>query len=162
MLRDNINKDRTTQTITHLLLLMKRLRNRFFLTATFAAILFGITATRLLAETITVTGNFSNPVTAQGQSGGATNTNDCGFVPNAPQEVIRVTEKINYLRLSVESQGGNPTLLVDGPDGRFCILANAGDRPSLSGVWMPGEYEIYVGDEQGESHPYTLRLSNQR
>ena len=141
---------------------MKRQRKHFWVTATLATIVFSVTATRLLAETITVTGDFSAPLTTQGQSGGGVNSNDCGFVPNSPQEVIKVTEKINYLRLSVEAQGGNPTLLVDGPDGRFCILANSGDQPSLSGVWMPGEYKIYVGDEQGQSHSYTLRLSNQR
>lgn len=141
---------------------MKRQRKHFWVTATLATIVFSVTATRLLAETITVTGDFSAPLTTQGQSGGGVNSNDCGFVPNSPQEVIKVTEKVNYLRLSVETQGGNPTLLVDGPDGRFCILANSGDQPSLSGVWMPGEYKIYVGDEQGQSHSYTLRLSNQR
>jgi hypothetical protein len=76
--------------------------------------------------------------------------------------MIRVTEKINYLRLSVESGTGNPTLLIDGPDGRFCLLADSGNNPSLSGIWMPGEYKVYVGDEQGQSHQYTLRLSTQR
>ncbi len=141
---------------------MKRQRKTLFLTTLLATILFNVTATRLLAETIQVTGAFSGATTTQGQSGGGVNSNDCGFVPSNPQKVIQVTEKMNYLRLTLESQGGTPTLLIDGPDGRFCILANSGDQPSLSGVWMPGEYKIYVGDEQGQSHSYTLRLSSER
>lgn len=144
------------------MLLMKRQNHNRLLTATLATILFALTATRVGAETITVNGDFSGPMTTQGQSGGGVNSNDCGFVPNAPQETIQVTEKVNYLRLSVESGSGNPTLLIDGPDGRFCLLADSGNRPSLSGIWMPGDYQVYVGDEQGQSHQYTLRLSTQR
>jgi hypothetical protein len=141
---------------------MKRRNHNFFLTATLATILFGLTATRLAAETITVNGDFSGSMTTQGQSGGGVNSNDCGFVPSTPQETIQVTEKVNYLRLSVESGSGNPTLLVDGPDGRFCLLADSGKNPSLSGIWMPGEYKVYVGDEQGQQNQYTLRLSTER
>jgi hypothetical protein len=145
-----------------MMLSMKRQHHTLFLSTALATILFGLTATRLLAETITLRGDFSGAMTTQGQSGGGVNSNDCGFVPNTPQEMIRVTEKINYLRLSVESGTGNPTLLIDGPDGRFCLLADSGNNPSLSGIWMPGEYKVYVGDEQGQSHQYTLRLSTQR
>ncbi|AFZ42397.1 hypothetical protein PCC7418_0155 [Halothece sp. PCC 7418] len=141
---------------------IKRQHHNLFLTTALATILFGLTATRLSAETITVNGNFTGPMTTQGQSGGGVNSNDCGFVPSTPQETIKVTEKINYLRLSVESGSGNPTVLIDGPDGRFCLLADSVNKPSLSGIWMPGEYKVYVGDEQGQQHQYTLRLSTQR
>ena len=141
---------------------MKRQTLNSVLTTTLVTILFGLTATRLLAEPISITGDFSGPVTTEGQSGGGVDSNDCGFVPSAPQEVIQVAERRNYLRMSVESEGGNPTLLVKGPNGRFCILADSGDTPSMSGVWMPGTYEVYVGDDQGENHQYTLRLSGQQ
>jgi hypothetical protein len=140
-------------------LLMKRQQHNLLLTTTLATILFALTATRLLAETISVSPNLSNPITTQGQSGGNVNSNDCGFVPGRPQEVIKVTERINYMRMSLESQGGNPTLLIEGPDGRFCLLGNGSKKPSMSGVWMPGEYKVYIGDEQGQAHQYTLRLS---
>lgn len=155
------NRDRTI-TVSLSLVKMKRQHYTLFLTTTLATILFGLTATRLLAETISVSGGLSNPITTQGQSGGNVNSNDCGFIPSTPQEVINVTQRMNYLRVSVDSAGNNSTLLVDGPNGRFCILADSGSQPSLSGVWMPGEYKIYVGDQQGESHQYTLRLSTQQ
>lgn len=141
---------------------MKRQTLHPFLTTTLATILFGLTATRLLAEPISITSDFSGPVTTEGQSGGGVDSNDCGFVPSAPQAVINVSERMNYLRMSVESEGGNPTLLVKGPNGRFCILADSGNGASMSGVWMPGTYEVYVGDEQGQNHQYNLRLSTQQ
>ncbi|MDR9402593.1 MAG: hypothetical protein RI580_04060 [Halothece sp. Uz-M2-17] len=141
---------------------IKRQHHNLFLTTTLATILFGLTATRLYAETITISQDFTGPMTTQGQSGGSVNSNDCGFVPSTPQETIQVSEKINYLRLSLESGSNHPTLLIDGPDGRFCLLADTGNQPSLSGIWMPGEYKVYVGDEQGQQHQYTLRLSTQR
>lgn len=141
---------------------MKRQHYNFLLTTTLATILFGLTATRLMAEPISITQELSSPITTQGQSGGNVNSNDCGFVPSQPQEVINITSRLNYMQMSVSSQGGNPTLLIEGPDGRFCILANSGEQASLSGVWMPGTYKVYVGDEQGETHQYTLRLSTQQ
>jgi len=140
---------------------MKRQHHNFLLTTTLATILFGLSATRLVAEPIAISKELSSPVTTQGQSGGNVNSNDCGFIPSQPQEVINIKSRLNYMQMSVDSQGGNPTLLIEGPDGRFCILANSGENPSMSGVWMPGTYKVYVGDEQGERHPYTLRLSTQ-
>lgn len=141
---------------------MKRQHHNLLLSAALATILFGLTATRLFAEPISVSSTFSEPITSNGEAGGGVNSNDCGYIPNQPQQVINVTERINYMRLSVQSQGGNPTLLIEGPNERFCILANRGENPSLSGIWMPGEYKIYVGDQQGQSYQYTLRLSKQQ
>lgn len=141
---------------------MKRQHFNFLLTTTLATILCGLTATRLIAEPIAISKEFSSPITTQGQSGGNVNSSDCGFVPSTPQEVINVTSRLNYMRMSVASQQGNPTLLIEGPDGRFCILANSEEKASLSGVWMPGTYKVYVGDEQGTSHQYTLRLSTKQ
>lgn len=107
---------------------MKRQHYNFLLTTTLATILFGLTATRLMAEPISITQELSSPITTQGQSGGNVNSNDCGFVPSKPQEVINITSRLNYMQMSVSSQGGNPTLLIEGPDGRFCILANSGNK----------------------------------
>ncbi|MEC4984904.1 MAG: hypothetical protein SAJ37_04185 [Oscillatoria sp. PMC 1068.18] len=106
--------------------------------------------------------NFT-PISSPGQSGGSVDSKNCGFVAQSPNQVLNVTERIDYLRVKVEATGGEPTLLVDGPDGRFCVLADgiSGDSPEISGVWLPGRYSVYVGDRSGSQHEYTLYVSQQ-
>ncbi|WP_156915096.1 hypothetical protein [Rubidibacter lacunae] len=106
-----------------------------------------------------------DPVSLRGQTGGSVDSQDCGLVPTAPSQVLQIAERINYMRLSLDVPGGgNPTLLVEGPDGRFCAIADriSGSAPELSGVWLPGEYKIYVGDIDGANNPYRLSISQQR
>ncbi|MBZ8180691.1 hypothetical protein [Oscillatoria salina] len=106
--------------------------------------------------------NFT-PISSPGQSGGSVDSKNCGFVARSPNQVLNVTERIDYLRVRVEATGGEPTLLVDGPDGRFCVLADeiSGDSPEISGVWLPGRYSVYVGDRSGSRYDYTLYVSQQ-
>lgn len=102
----------------------------------------------------------ADPLTAKGTSGGK-NSSNCGYISPAPNQVVKVTAaQVNYLRVSVQSSG-QPTLLIEGPNGRFCVLADnsAGEKPELSGVWVEGIYSIYVGDRLGEQHPYTLSIT---
>ena len=98
----------------------------------------------------------------EGQSGGEVQSQGCGFIAQTPNHVLDITTRIDYMRVSVQVGGGKPTLLVDGPDGMFCILADdeSGVKPEISGVWLPGKYSIYVGDRQGSRHPFTLRISS--
>lgn len=127
-------------------------------------ILLTVGATSSYAQTLEIGKNFNpDPLTLQGQSGGNVKSNDCGFIANQPSQVIEVTERINYMRLTVEAEGGQPTLLVDGPDGRFCVLADAvtGENPAISGVWLQGSYRVYVGDRTGSQSRYTLSVSQQ-
>jgi hypothetical protein len=53
--------------------------------------------------------------------------------------------------------------LIKGPGDKdsFCILAdgNSGLEPEISGVWEPGQYQIYVGDRHGGQYPFKLRIS---
>lgn len=103
----------------------------------------------------------ADPVSVKGTSGGQTSSN-CGYISQAPNQVVKVTApQINYLRVSVEASSGQPTLLVDGPNGRFCVLADqaSGERPEISGIWVGGTYSIYVGDRTGGQHPYTLSIT---
>ena len=141
---------------------MKPLHYTLLITTTFATILFGLTTTRSLAQSISVNGQLSNPITSEVTSGGNVDSGDCGLISDTPQEVIQVTEKMNYMRMTLEGASSNATLLVEGPDGRFCLLPDSGQEPSLSGVWVSGEYKIYVGDKEGDRDQYTLRLSTQQ
>ncbi|NJL84038.1 MAG: hypothetical protein HC890_15940 [Chloroflexaceae bacterium] len=60
-----------------------------------------------------------DPLTVQGQSGGIVDSKDCGYIAPAPNQVLTLTSRLDYLRLSLQSTGGQPTLLVEGPGGRF-------------------------------------------
>lgn len=104
----------------------------------------------------------ADPIILTGTSGGEVKT-DCGYISTTPSQVIDVTESLPYLQLTAESEG-KPTLLVDGPGGRFCVLSNdSSDRkPKLSGYWTVGQYSIYVGELSPEKHNYTLSISQQQ
>jgi hypothetical protein len=99
------------------------------------------------------------PLVVHGTSGGG-QSSDCGNIAATPNQIIRVTESLPYLRLSVES-AGEPTLLIEGPGGRFCVLADSysGGKPEISGYWQAGKYSLYVGDRTKAQHPYTLSIS---
>lgn len=117
-----------------------------------------------LAQTPTIQINRNlqpEPMILNGKSGGTVKSN-CGNITTEPSQVIQVTESLPYLRLTVESQG-KPTLLIDGPGGRFCVMADrySGGKPELSGYWQAGRYLIYVGELSQEQNSYTLSISQQ-
>ncbi|MBD2694214.1 hypothetical protein [Anabaena catenula] len=104
----------------------------------------------------------TDPTIVNGTSGGNVKSN-CGNITTAPSQVIRVKEPLPYLRLTVQSQG-KPTLLIDGPGGRFCVMADnySGDKPELAGFWQAGEYSLYIGDLSQQQYSYTLSISQQK
>jgi hypothetical protein len=103
-----------------------------------------------------------DPITLTGISGGLIKT-DCGHISTTPSQVIEVTESLPYLQLRVESEG-QPTLLIDGPGGRFCVLSDDDGKikPKLSGYWTAGKYLLYVGELSKENYNYTLSISQQQ
>ncbi|MDM9584657.1 hypothetical protein [Nostoc sp. GT001] len=115
-----------------------------------------------LAQTPTIQINRNSqpdPLILNGKSGGTVKSN-CGNITTEPNQVIQVTESLPYLRLTVESKG-KPTLLIDGPRGRFCVLADSysGGKSELSGYWQPGKYSLYVGELSPQQHTYNLSIS---
>ena len=102
----------------------------------------------------------ASPVEITGRSGGS-QSSSCGNInPNAGQRV-NVSEDFASLSFEVESRG-NYTLLIQGPDGfSECVFAHNYDGGTLRapGLLNRGEYQIFVGDRNGESHPYTLSIS---
>ena len=103
-----------------------------------------------------------DPLIINGKSGGNQQSN-CGFVAAKPNQVIQIAESLPYLRLTVEGTG-KPTLLIDGPGGRFCVLADnySGGKPEISGYWNPGQYSLHVGDIYQGQYTYTLSISQQK
>ncbi|HLO87474.1 MAG TPA: hypothetical protein VK203_21065 [Nostocaceae cyanobacterium] len=97
-----------------------------------------------------------------GKSGGTVPSN-CGNITSVPSQVIEVTESLPYLRLSVESPG-KPTLLIDGPGGRFCVMSDdySETRPEMAGYWQPGIYSLYVGESSAKQYNYKLSISQQK
>ncbi|MEO0685690.1 MAG: hypothetical protein AAFY76_11760, partial [Cyanobacteria bacterium J06649_11] len=100
--------------------------------------------------------------TLSGKSGGTEKSN-CGSISATPSQVLQVAESLPYLRLTVESEG-KPTLLIDGPEGRFCVLGDSysQEKPEISGYWQAGEYSLYIGDSSNQQHDYTLSISQQK
>ncbi|MFP4652383.1 MAG: hypothetical protein ACLFM4_08155 [Phormidium sp.] len=131
------------------------------LTSLMAIALGLVIATPSLAQTVVpdevldLTPGFEEMV-LDGNSGGSSNSQDCGYTATVPNHTLTLTEDFSYLRLDVLAEA-HPTLLVIGPDSgdRFC----ARSLPQQSGYWQAGTYEIYVGDLNGDSAPYQLSIS---
>ena len=101
--------------------------------------------------------------TVTGLSGGSTDSKGCGFISDTPNYKMNLESRVDYLRFTVNATGGQPTLLVVGPnsDDSFCVLGDktSGLKPEISGVWEPGLYQIYVGDRTDSQHEFVLDIS---
>lgn len=101
--------------------------------------------------------------TIEGQSGGSSDSQGCGFISDRPNYEMDLKQRVDYMRFTVQTDGGQPTLLVLGPNPNdsFCILGDevSGLKPEISGVWEAGSYKIYVGDRNGDRHKFTLNIS---
>ena len=99
----------------------------------------------------------------RGKSGGEVDSKDCGYIAPHPNHVINLMQRTDYLRVSLQANDGEPTLLIVGPEARdrFCILGDrsSGINPELAGVWESGKYLIYVGDRTGSRYPFILKIS---
>lgn len=127
------------------------------------ATVLGTASAAWAAPTQILKDSLAQPMTFQGMSGGAVSS-DCGAIPAQPSQELQLTQEFvqasGYLRFTVEGAGGSPTLLIDGPSGRFCVLADRAlnKGPEAVGYWLPGTYKIYVGDRESQSHPFTLSI----
>ena len=115
-----------------------------------------------------------NPTTVRGISGGPltasqvagrtdTATGICtGFVDTEPDHRIELTEFFAYLSLQVESSE-DTVLVVRGPGGSWCNDDVMGFNPGLTGEWLSGIYDIWVGSYNEQTyHPYVIRFSEQQ
>ncbi|WP_088243271.1 hypothetical protein [Calothrix rhizosoleniae] len=103
-----------------------------------------------------------DPLIVTGKSGGTVSSN-CGNIPATPHQILRLKKSLPYLRLTVESEG-KPTLLIDGPGGKFCVLPDAysGNKPTMSGFFPKGDYSLSIGQLIKANPNYTLSISGQK
>ncbi|NEQ97731.1 MAG: hypothetical protein F6K30_13600 [Cyanothece sp. SIO2G6] len=101
-----------------------------------------------------------DPQTGSGLSGGPRYTEDCGFIDSvdAPDHVIQLNESFDFLRAQASSNS-DITLVIVGPDGRYCSDDANGLMPEISGYWPAGTYEVWIGDWDGGGYRYEFSLS---
>ena len=78
-----------------------------------------------------------------------------GFTQPTPNHTLLVQKDFGFLALKV-SADRDLSLLVKGPDGIYC---RSGKTAELSGAWMEGKYEIWVGTIDGDRIDYRLTAS---
>jgi hypothetical protein len=104
----------------------------------------------------------TDPLVINGTSNGKIES-DCGNITNQPNHIIQVQKSLPYLRLTVEGEG-KPTMLIDGPGGRFCVLADnlSQNKPELAGFWQAGNYILKIGNSSPGKHNYSLSISQKK
>ena len=141
------------------------LSNPFKFSIVNAVVLSGalLTALPAIAQTEIEDSPTQNSQIIEGESGGFVDSQGCGFISEVPNHQMSLPQRIDYMRLTVQTDGGQPTLLVLGPNSgdSFCVLGDeiSGLNPEISGVWEAGNYEIYVGDRSGSQHQFVLNIS---
>ncbi len=138
---------------------MGKKMNRWMIGA--MAVVLGSATAAVAVPTRLVT-QLNQPMSLQGMSGG-TVASDCGNISAQPSQQLQLTDEFaetsGYLRFVVEG-AGDLTLLIEGPAGRFCVLSDLAmsKGPEAVGYWLPGTYNIYVGDRGAQSYPYNLSI----
>ncbi|MDJ1169747.1 hypothetical protein PMG71_09945 [Roseofilum sp. BLCC_M154] len=131
-----------------------------FLTLTIAGAIASMIPLSSNAQTTqkTISPGFQ-PMEVTGTSGGPT-ASSCGNLATSPNLALTVTADTSiHFRLQ---SSGKPTLKIDGPqDFDLCVPAHDGSTVEIPGQWPPGDYQIFVGDLDGGSHGYTLKISDQ-
>ncbi|MCW6053977.1 hypothetical protein K4039_28970 [Lyngbya sp. CCAP 1446/10] len=140
-----------------------RPRLRFGSIVTLALAMILADAGAIRSQPLQIAPGFPEPLRVSGVSGGPNNSGDCGFVAQGPNHVIEVTQDLPYWKIAVQTAGA-PTLMIQGPRGRFCVLpANAAaGNVEFSGYGDKGTYVIFVGDRSQAQHPYSLSISQKR
>lgn len=138
-----------------------KIRDRGIVPIALAMIL--ATAGAVRSEALQIAPGFKEPLSVSGTSGGPNNSGDCGNIAATPNLVIQVGEDLPYWRIRVQTAGA-PTILIQGPTGRFCVLPESAAAGNLefSGFGNKGTYSIFVGDRAQGQHPYTLSITQNR
>jgi hypothetical protein len=127
-----------------------------------------------LFEDVTISPQFSpNPLILHGVSGGlvsgktiagrsSTDTGLCvGFMDEKPDHTMVLTAFFRYLRMVVQAPE-NTTMVIKGPGGTWCKDNYEGFYPGISGQWLPGTYEIWIGSYNKTKYiPYIIKITDQ-
>ena len=78
-----------------------------------------------------------------------------GLASQKPNHSLMVQKNFGFLSLKVTGDR-DLSLLVKGPDGIYC---RNGKSPELSGAWISGKYDVWVGTANGNLTNYQLFIS---
>lgn len=126
-------------------------------------------------ENVSIGSNFSpNPLTVRGISGGSvpadkvagraeTVNGPCvGFVDAQADHTLVLKDFFKYLSLQVQSPE-DTTIIVRGPGGSWCNDDSQGKNAGITGEWLAGTYNVWVGSfDKTKSPPYILRITESR
>jgi hypothetical protein len=101
------------------------------------------------------TGKAGGDVPVQSIATSGANGQCQGLTGQRPNHALTVQKNFGLLSLKV-SGNANLSLLVKGPDGVYC---RSGKDPEVSGAWVAGSYEIWVGTPNGDRIDYQLSIS---
>jgi len=105
-------------------------------------------------DPLVYTGSAGGDLPLQGIAGKA--NGECqGLASRNPNHSLLVQKKFGFLSLRVTGDR-NLSILVKGPDGNYC---RSGRSPDLSGEWVAGKYQIWVGSGNGDRVNYKLTIS---
>ncbi|NET61043.1 MAG: hypothetical protein F6K47_34435 [Symploca sp. SIO2E6] len=127
---------------------------------TLAVLLTNIAGVRSQQQ-IALTPGFNEPMVFTGTSG----ESNCTQMAATASHVITLGDNFSYLRFTVDSQSGQPILLIKGPNGSSsCVQADefSGSTITDSGYWNAGTYSLYIGDRTGNQHNYSLSITQQQ
>jgi hypothetical protein len=105
-----------------------------------------------------VTGGQSSTASVAGTK--ETETGAClGYMESQPYHRLELKSRFRYLSI-VASGSTDTTILVKGPGGTWCNDDFQGKDAGVSGEWLPGSYDVWVGSyARNKAVPYTLKLS---
>jgi hypothetical protein len=105
-----------------------------------------------------VTGGQSLAKSVAGQAD--TETGPClGFMDSQPYHRLELKSRFRYLSI-VATSSTDTTMLIKGPGGVWCSDDYQGKDAGVSGEWLPGSYDVFVGSySKTKSVPYVLRVS---
>jgi hypothetical protein len=138
-----------------------KMRDRGIIPITLAIILASAVPVR--SQPLQISPGFKEPLSVNGESGGPNNSGDCGNIASEPNLTIQIGEDIPYWRIKVQTAGA-PTMLIQGPAGRFCVLPEnaAAGNLEFSGFGNKGNYSIFIGERAQGKHPYNLSITQSR
>ncbi|MBE9030687.1 hypothetical protein IQ266_13195 [filamentous cyanobacterium LEGE 11480] len=102
--------------------------------------------------------------TAKAVAGTAeTETGAClGFMDKQPYHRLELKQRFRYLSIMATSST-DTTMIIKGPGGVWCNDDYDEKNAGISGEWLPGGYDVWVGSySKTKAVPYVLKISETR
>ncbi len=92
-----------------------------------------------------------------------TETGAClGYIDQQPDHNLNLASRFRYLSI-VAASSVDTTMVIKGPGGTWCNDDYDGKNAGISGEWLPGLYNIWVGSYgKNRAIPYVLKISETR